>query len=221
MPGKRITKRDIRPLEVKFNLQELYDRSDGKYKFKDIAGVAIMTIDPVAGTITFGTDLTITNDVTMTGTLTSSGTFDASGTITNANNRYITSGTEFYMPISIEHFFTGSAAYLDNTGTSFALNADDFPGFTFAYQSAMSVETGGRTAYSQLYNITDVTAVVGSEITSTDVGIVNHDPTPVRSGGLTFPSGEKEYCAQRKQDPVGNGGDNMHMYLTSLVFIKT
>lgn len=191
MPRKRIGKRDIKPLEVRFNLQEIYDRSDGAYKIRGSDGTTLITIDPINNTVSV------------------------------PSNETITSGTEFFMPISIEHFFTGSAAYLDNTGTSFALNADDFPGFDFAYQSAMSVETGGRTAFSQLYNITDVTAVVGSEISSTDVGIVNHDPTPVRSAGITFPSGEKEYIAQRKQVAAGNGGDNMHMYLSSLVFIKT
>lgn len=69
----RIGKRDILPLEVKFNLQQIYDRSDGKYKFKDTTGTAIMTIDPVAGTITFGIDLTLANNLTITGNLTNTG----------------------------------------------------------------------------------------------------------------------------------------------------
>ena len=213
--SKRISKRDVLPLEIKFNLQELYDRSDGKYKFKDIDGAAIMTIDPVAGTISFGTDLTLTNNVTI------SGTFNASGTITNTNNKYITAGTEFYRPVSFEHSFTGSATYVDNTGSEFKLNVDDFPGFDIAYEACMAVETSGRTAYSRIYNITDGSAVTGSEITSTAVGITNQSPEPVRSAALTFPSGEKNYIIQRKQDPVGNGGDNMHIYLGALVFIKT
>ncbi len=79
---KRITKRDIKSGEVAFTLQELYDPIDNTYKFLGDDGVAIMTIDPVAGTLTMGKDLLITTNVTITGNLTASGTNIFAGTNT-------------------------------------------------------------------------------------------------------------------------------------------
>lgn len=70
----RIKKRDVKPFEIKFNLQELYDKTDGTYKFKGVDGTAILTIDPVAGTLTLGADLTITTALTVTGNFTATGT---------------------------------------------------------------------------------------------------------------------------------------------------
>jgi len=213
---KRITKRDIKSGEVAFTLQELYDPADNTYKFKGVDGTAIMTIDPVAGTLTLGKDLVITTNVTI------SGTFDASGTITNANNRYITAGTEFYMLINFEHTFTGSSTYQDNTGSRFTIDVDDFPGFDIYYQATMAVEAATRVAYSRIYNITDTAVVANSEITNDVVGITGQTPDMVRSSSaITLVSGSKDYIVQRKQVAAGNGGDNMHMYLGHLVFVKT
>ena len=232
--AKRIGKRDIRPLEIKFNLQELYDPSDGTYKFKGDDGNAILTIDPVAGTLTLGKDFILTTDMTISGDFTASGTnilsgpttisgtLDASGTITNANNRFITAGMEFYMLVGFEHTWTGLATYQNNTGSRFTLDVDDFPGFNVYYQATMAVETATRTAYSRIYNITDGSAVANSEITSTVVGITGSTPDMVRStNAITLASGSKDYILQKKQVAAGNGGDNMHMYLGHLVFVKT
>lgn len=79
---KRISKRDILPLEVRYNLQQLYDKTDKTYKFRDNAGNAIMTIDPNTGIISFGVDLILDNNVTITGTFVASGTNTFAGTNT-------------------------------------------------------------------------------------------------------------------------------------------
>jgi len=186
----RIGRRDVLPTSIRFRLTEFINNATGNLEVKDNSGNVFLILDRANGEVVF------------------------------YNNDGVTEGTEFYRPVSFEHTFTGSGSYLDNTGSEFKFNADDFPGFDFAYEACMSVEQSGRTAYSRIYNITDGSAVTGSEITSTAVGITAQLPQAVRSAGLTFPSGEKDYIIQRKQDPAGDGGDNMHMYLATLVFDK-
>lgn len=118
----RITKRHIFPREVQYNLQELYDPSDGKYKFKDIKGNAIMTIDPVGGTITFQTDLLLTNNVAITGNLTNTGNFTAPGTNTFA-------GTNTFLSILNHNMIEETGFGTDQTsgGTPSAETADASP----------------------------------------------------------------------------------------------
>ncbi len=212
---KRVSQRAILPYATKFRLIEFYDPTDNSVKFYTIAGTLFLTLNLTSGLVTFGENVTFEDDVTFTGI------FDVSGVITNANNRYITAGTEFYRSVSFEHTFTGSASYLDNTGSSFQFDGADVAGFDTYYEATMAVETAGRTAYSQIYNVTDGVAVTGSEVTSSALGITGQSPDPARSGIITWPSGQKEYIIQRKQAPAGNGGDNMHHYLASLVFVKT
>ncbi len=174
----------------------------GLVNFKDQGGTSVFTYSPATRAITINASLDITG-----------------GTV--VSNSAITRNTEIYLPLSIEHNFTGGTSWLTNQGTRFKFDADDFPGFDFAFQATMAVEVAGRTAQARLYNQTDGTAVTGGTISGTIASISpGEDPLPIRSAGMTMPSGEKDYIVQRRQDPAGDGGDNMHMYLAYLVIIK-
>lgn len=180
---------------------EIETTAGGLVNFKDEGGTSVFTYNPVTRAIT------ITGAITINGTVT--------------GNSAITPNTEMYLPLSIEHTFTGGTVWITNQGTRFKFDADDFPGFNFAFQATMAVEVAGRTAYGRIYNQTDGTAVTGGTISGTIASITpGENPLPVRSAGMTFPSGEKDYVVQRRQDPAGDGGDNMHMYLAYLVMIK-
>jgi len=144
--------------------------------------------------------------------------FDPSTGDLTINGDPINTNAEIFSHLSVEHFWTGSGTYIDRTGTYFKIDGDNFQNQTVKFETVMAVEQSGRTAYTRIYNITDSNVLTGSEITSTRVGVSN--PEAIRSGTLTFPSGEKQYKLQIKQSPAGNGGDNAHFYAARLVITQ-
>ena len=94
---ERISKRDIKPLEIEFRLQAFYDATDNTYKFRDINGDAIFTIDPNTGTITFSTPVTFAGALNFSGAVTHSGAVTNNSTVTNngavVNNSSVVNNT--------------------------------------------------------------------------------------------------------------------------------
>ena len=131
----------------------------------------------------------------------------------------VTARKESYSTLSIEHNWTASDSYEDMKGCLFALDGDDLTNQNVYFECVMVNEAASRTAYAQIYNITDSGVVTGSEITSTanPVSAIER----VRSSALTIPSGVKEYKLQRKMSQAGGEGDNAHYYVARLVIEQT
>jgi len=130
-------------------------------------------------------------------------------------NQYFVTLAEVFSHLSVEHYWTGGSSYIDRTGAFFKVDGDKMLNHSIIFESIMAVEQSGRTAYIRIYNVTDSNVLAGSELTTTQVGISN--PAVVRSSPLTFPSGEKQYKLQIRQNPAGNGGDNAHFYAARFV----
>lgn len=74
------------------------------------------------------------------------------------------------------------------------INSADYSGYTNAYlEVQMLVDQGNGTAYARLYNNTDGTAILGSEIFTT-----SYNYTTVTSGAFKLSSGNKTYKLQLK-----------------------
>lgn len=131
----------------------------------------------------------------------------------------INTNAEVFSQLSIEHFWTASSSYTDRTGCRFALNGDNFDNQNVYFECVMANEQASRTAYTQIYNITDSAVLASSEITTT----VNplSALTRVRSSALTIPSGLKEYKLQIKMNQAGGAGDNAHFYASRLVITQS
>ena len=130
----------------------------------------------------------------------------------------INTSAEIFSHLSIEHYWTGSGAYIDRTGCRFAIDGDNFANQNVYFECVMANEQAARTAYARIYNITGGATLASSEITTTANPLTSL--TRIRSGALTFPSGLKEYKLQIKQSPAGDGGDNAHFYAARLVITQ-
>lgn len=125
---------------------------------------------------------------------------------------------EVFSHLSIEHYWTDSAAWVDRTGCRFALDGDYFENLKVYYECVMANEQAARSAYTRIYNITDAGALVGSEITTGASPLTAL--TRVRSGVLTIPSGLKEFKLQIRMSQEGAEGDNAHFYAARLVITQ-
>lgn len=163
------------------------------YKFESSTG--ILTMKDTAGIVVFQFD-------------------PATGNLT-INGEIVNTNAELFSHLSIEHFWTDSATYIDRTGCRFAVNGDNFTNQNVYFESVMANEQAARTAYAQIYNITDAGALASSEITTTANPLTSL--IRVRSGALTFPSGLKEYKLQIRMNQTGGSGDNAHFYAARLV----
>lgn len=134
------------------------------------------------------------------------------------NGDKVNTSAELFSHLSIEHFWTDSATYVDRTGCRFAIDGDNFNNQNVYYECVMANEQAGRVAYTRIYNITDGTPLAGSEISTSVYPLSNL--TRVRSGAITFPSGFKEYKLQIRMNVTGSAGDNAHFYAARLVIIQ-
>lgn len=141
-----------------------------------------------------------------------------SGLVIKIAGDFVNTNVAVFSHLSIEHFWTESNTYEDRTGCRFMLDGDDFGNQSVYYECVMANEQASRTAYTQIYNITDSSALSGSELTSTVEPLTALER--VRSSALTFPSGEKEYKLQIKMNQTGGSGDNAHFYAARLVIIQ-
>jgi len=148
-----------------------------------------------------------------------SGNLTMKGDVINTN-------AEVFNHVTSEHWFTAVATFEKLTGSSFILNGDNFINQKIYYECNMLVEQGGRAAITRLWNLTDGIAVPFTEIQSAEVGTydagrgiyTNWDV--VRSGTYAFPSGEKEYCVEVKQNATGGDGDKAHFFQGRVVVIQ-
>lgn len=131
------------------------------------------------------------------------------------NGDPINTSAEDFGHLSIEHYWTDSASYVDRTGCRFALNGDYFNNRNIYFESIMANEQAARTAYARIYNITDGEALANSEVTTTANPLASL--VRVRSSALTIPAGLKEYKLQVRMNQAGGGGDNAHFYAARLV----
>ena len=151
--------------------------------------------------------------------ITGNGLITVHGDIVNTN-------AEIFSELTLEHYFTGSASYITEAGTSFSINGTHFNNQVVYFEANMLVEQAGRTAYIRIYNLTDSSVLANSEITSSFVGHYNSGSgsfdtwEKVRSAAITLPTGNKEYEIQVKQNQAGGGGDNAHFYIGRLVITQ-
>lgn len=193
--SKRINKRDILPLEVGFNLQTLFDKTDGKYKFRDNNFVPIMTIDPLLGTVEFASPLTLTTETTFTNTVNFDGATDFDGTNvfdgTSTFNAAVVFNGTVTKGVSVSSFvkelqllllsggsssggsgsyFTDATSYQSLNPSEFIIDPDDYPGSSFFLEAVCRAGAFGdslRTFSMELYDVTGAAAVTNSEITTT------------------------------------------------------
>ncbi len=142
----------------------------------------------------------------------------ATGDITVGGDS-LNTNAEVFSHLSIEHYWTPSNTYIDRVGCNFALNGDNFTNQNVYFECVMANEQASRTAYTQIYNITDTATLASSEITSTADPLTSLER--VRSSALTIPSGLKEYKIQIKMNQAGGEGDNAHYYAARLVITQT
>jgi len=122
-----------------------------------------------------------------------------------------------------ERQWTPNTAWTNISATQFKVNGDSFK-FTKVYFEVLGcVETGGRTGYYRIYNVTDSEALADSEVSTTAVSNVGEawiNAEIMRSGALTIPSGEKEYRLQFHQNVAGNGGDTTQFFKGGLYYAQ-
>lgn len=139
--------------------------------------------------------------------------------ILTINGDVVNTNAEVFSHLSIEHFWTASATYIDRVGCRFALDGDNFGNQNVYFECVMANEQAGRIAYARIYNITDAGVLAGSEITT------NVNPLTslarIRSTDLTLPSELKEYKLQIRMNQTGGAGNNAHFYAARLVITQT
>ena len=192
----RIKNRDLLPTAVKYRLTEIFDPTDGTYKFRDNDGNAVFTINPETGTITFGSPITFDTAISFTGAITFNGLVrglwpEIEYVLAAETNDGFYTGNDSYE-------FTGPAA---NQYITVGLNGSeiDTDVFEVFFETVMGPDTG-TALMTQLYNVTAAAAVAGSEITSSTSG----GWVRTRSSAITLAAGLNEYAVQMKRAAAAN-----------------
>jgi hypothetical protein len=167
----------------------------------------------------------IFGNVTIDGTGNGSIAIAGSGVIT-VHGDIVNTNAEIFSNLTLEHWFTYVSSYEYEFGTSFQINGSHFSNQQVFFEMNMCVQNSGKTAYAQIYNITDGNVLANSEITTTFVG--NYDGGRgifttwdlVRSSALTFPSGLKKYGIQVKQSSGGGPNDTANFGVGRLVITQ-
>jgi len=122
-----------------------------------------------------------------------------------------------------ERQWTESSSWTNIKNSTFKVDGDSFQ-FTKVYFEVLGcVESSGRTGYYRIYNVTDGNALSGSEISTTAVSNEGEDwinAELIRSGALTFPSGEKTYRLQFRQNATGGAGDTTQFFKGGLYYAQ-
>lgn len=118
-----------------------------------------------------------------------------SGSQTTSTTSQLSSETKIpvYIPVG-NAGPVGDRNYYDISGTEVSVNASDYPGFTsMQLEVNMKLSEAVGTGYARLYNVTDSSAVSGSEtsVTSAQYSVVS-------SSGFKPSSGKKTYRLQLK-----------------------
>lgn len=122
-----------------------------------------------------------------------------------------------------ERQWTTNATWTNIKNSTFQVDGDSFV-FTSVYLEILGcVEQAGRTAYYRIYNVTDASALANSEITTTATSTEAEDwinAAIIRSAALTFPSGEKTYRLQFRQNATGGVGDSTQFFKGLLFYAQ-
>jgi hypothetical protein len=199
---ERISKRDIKPLEVQFRLQTFYDPTDNTYKFRDINGNSIFIIDPNTGTLTFSAPTTLSGALSFTGT-----------TTFNSLVRGLWPEIEIILAAETnDGFYTGNNSYefCGPAATQYVkvrMNSTewDMDVYDLYFEMIAGGDSGGALT-AQIYNVTDSAAVTNTEITggTADAWTRVRSTTP-----FTLATGVKEYAVQYKRTTPDTGYPSM------------
>ena len=144
----------------------------------DIDDVGKITADSVVGPLTGNVTGNVTGDLT--------GNADTADSV---NGLYIV--TEYWLPIIPQWQFSLSTSYVTVDGSLVQVNFSDLDGWDVFLE--VTGKTDAQTGYFQLYNVTDVAAFTGSELSTAST-----DPVILRTSALTKPSGTKSIALQYK-----------------------
>ncbi len=98
-----------------------------------------------------------------------------------------------YIPVVTSASAT-SGDWVDVTGQDIVLNMANYQGYTKIYmETSLRCYQGNGRAYARLFNVTDGTAVLPSELSTS-----NQDYTYIESASFTLPSSQKTYRLQLK-----------------------
>lgn len=184
----RVRNRDLLPTAVKYRLTEIYDPTDGTYKFRDNDGNAVFTINPETGTVTFASAITFDTAMTFTGQVTFNG---------------LVRGLwpETYYEMIDGTYFTGNASYEDvavapNQMVRISVNASeiDTDVFNIYFEIVGSGDTGSPLGV-QIYNQTTAAGLAGSDVVTTE----STTSQIVRSAALTLTAGTNVYSVKFKK----------------------
>lgn len=111
-----------------------------------------------------------------------------------SNNQTSQTKAPVYIPLGSGGNIS-STTYQNSTVQSVAIDTSKYSGYTsMVLQVSLQIYQNG-TAYARLYNTTDGTAILGSEVSTN-----SKTYTQLTSGGFTLPSGQKNYVLQLRSD---------------------
>ena len=210
------------PTAIKFRLQEFFDPTDGTYKFRDNDRNAIFTIDPAAGTISFGTAIefdtaiTFSGDATFTGTITKGVAVESF--VKELKIPLLHGGTSVGSGAA---YFTDSETMQNLNTSEFIIDPDDYPGCTFLLEAICRAGANGdpaRTLTIELYDVAGTATVTNSTIsTSTTEGGVGPGSLVRLRGATNFrgnlTSGDRTYIARFNTSAAGSFVDIYNLNL--------
>lgn len=99
-----------------------------------------------------------------------------------------------YIPLGSSGSGSGTT-YSSVSSMQATINASDYPGYTsMQFEVSLSIFQNG-TAYAQIFNSTDGTVPLPSQVSTTSTDYVD-----LLSGGFNLPSGKKTYTVQLRSD---------------------